>query len=103
MKTIHGLLAVVGLLMLAGFGLLLPGTAAQDQPIPKIGGKLYVTSWFGDWISVIDLDASNVVTEIRLGAKNHNVFLSPDQSSGPEDGTTSMCANGKPIEAMAWA
>jgi YVTN family beta-propeller protein len=79
MKTLYGLLGIVGFLTLVGLGSPVPDTAAQDQPIQKIGGKLYVTSWFGDWISVIDLDSGKVVTEIKVGAKNHNVFLSPDQ------------------------
>jgi YVTN family beta-propeller protein len=52
---------------------------AQRKASEKIGGKLYVTSWFGDWITVVDLDSGKATAEIKVGAKNHNVFLSPDQ------------------------
>lgn len=44
-------------------------------------GKLYVTSWFGGEISVVDLERGGVVKTIPVGVHDHNVFLSPDRST----------------------
>lgn len=66
---------VTGLSLCIGLSL----DQGEAQPPAKIGGKLYVTSWFGDWISVVDLDAGKVTGQIKVGMKNHNVYLSPDQ------------------------
>jgi YVTN family beta-propeller protein len=74
----------VGITALAASGLLFAARPAlsqvQEKQVPEgIGGKVYVTSWFGQWISVVDLDSGKATAEIKVGAKNHNVFMSPDQ------------------------
>ncbi len=67
----HALIVVASLLSLSS------GAAGQQAPIQ---GKLYVTSWFGGVVSVIDLSKRAVTEEIRVGVQNHNVVLAPSQS-----------------------
>ena len=54
-------------------------TAAKR--IPDAQGKLYVTSWFGGAIHVVDLARGEAVRTIPVGVHNHNVFLSPDKKA----------------------
>lgn len=54
---------------------------AQVKPSGSSNGKLYVTSWFGGVISVVDIETKQVSATISVGVQDHNVFLSPDQKS----------------------
>ena len=48
------------------------GNGAQAQSAPLTQGKVYVTSWFGGAVSVIDLESSRVTTTIPVGVHDHN-------------------------------
>ncbi|WP_434011226.1 YncE family protein [Methyloceanibacter sp.] len=77
----------------AGAALPLRGTA-MAQPMPVGAGRLYVTSWFGAAISVVDLARGEAVKTIPVGVHDHNVFLSPDRSAAwvanNNDGTVTI-------------
>ena len=51
---------------------------ARAQSTPLGAGKLYVTSWFGAAISVVDLAKGETVKTIPVGVHDHNVYLSPE-------------------------
>ena len=57
-------------------------------------GKLYVTSWFGGVISVVDVASGEVTNSIPVGVQDHNVILNPEQTrawvTNNNDGTVSV-------------
>lgn len=53
--------------------------SAGAQPAALGAGRLYVTSWFGNAISVVDLAKGKAIKTIPVGVHDHNVFLSPDR------------------------
>ena len=89
--SIHPSIVVVAVFCacMAGYG-----NEAQAQSAPLTQGKVYVTSWFGGAVSVIDLESSRVTTTIPVGVHDHNVFLSPDRKfvwvTNNNDGTISV-------------
>lgn len=79
--------------MLTLASIIAPITAVGAESAPR-SGKLYVTSWFGNALSVIDLEQGRVVKTIPVGVHDHNVFLSPDRTeawvANNNDGTVSV-------------
>ena len=63
---------------------------ATDLP----AGRLYVTSWFGGVVSVVDLRGGTLRRTIPVGVQNHNVFLAPDRKTAwvtnNNDGTVTV-------------
>ena len=43
-------------------------------------GSLYVTSWYGRSITVVDVGTRQVVRTIPVGIQDHNVALNPSQT-----------------------
>jgi YVTN family beta-propeller protein len=68
--------------------------SAQPDAVLETGGKLYVTSWFENSVSAVDLRNRAVETTIPVGTQDHNVFLSPDRTTAwvanNNDGTVSI-------------
>lgn len=74
--------AALAMMLASGAALPLSACATSALAPPRFGaGKLYVTSWFGGEISVIDLNRGAVTKTIGVGVHDHNVFLSPDRSA----------------------
>ena len=53
--------------------------ALANEPAEQ-QGRLYVTSWFGGVISVVDVASGAVTGSIPVGVQDHNVILNPDQT-----------------------
>ena len=51
--------------------------AADEEPGQ---GKLYVTSWFGGVVTVVDVASRRVTARVPVGVQDHNVVLNPDQT-----------------------
>lgn len=66
---------------------------AQASEEVEQQGKLYVTSWFGGVISVVDVASGELTNSIPVGVQDHNVVLNPDQTqawvTNNNDGTVS--------------
>ena len=56
-----------------------PLMAESDEVVPS-QGRLYVTSWFGGVISVVNVASGAVTASIPVGVQDHNVVLNPDQT-----------------------
>ena len=67
-------------------------THATGPDLPA--GRLYVTSWFGGVVSVVDLKAGALRQTIPVGIQNHTVFLAPDRKTAwvtnNNDGTVTV-------------
>jgi YVTN family beta-propeller protein len=70
------------------------GLPPQSAAAPPLAGRLYVTSWFGGVVSIVDLATGELRKTLPVGVQNHNVFLAPDRATAwvtnNADGTVSI-------------
>src|SRR5713101_1363272 len=82
---------VVFLLAVVAFAL---APDCRAGPPEAMQGKLYVTSWFGGVVTVVDLGKGRTLNTVPVGVQDHNVFLNPDQTeawvTNNNDGTVSV-------------